>query len=135
MERCFNKTECDIRLKELIKPDKFDDVTPDSTVFIQHTCEETPEIVMNKKNKLWVLSSLQILTIMVFVFTVYVFKEQVKDYKDEFELKKTSIGNYTAKIVMNEAIIKEFKNYREENKQELGEIKRPAQDFKNYLKS
>jgi hypothetical protein len=59
-------------------------VSLDSTVFVQYTCEETPQHVKDTRTKLWMLSTLQILTLLVFVFAINLLKEQVKNYITKF---------------------------------------------------
>ena len=133
---CYGKNSCSLTLEQLIKKEKMADVTQDSTVFIQYTCEETPENVEDTHSKLWMLSTLQVLTLIVFVFAINILKEQTKQYKKEFQLKQTSVGNYTAKIMMSKAIIDNFKEHlatEHEGQYEFGEDEHPAQKFKEYL--
>ena len=133
---CYGKNSCSLTLEQLIKKEKMADVTQDSTVFIQYTCEETPENVEDTHSKLWMLSTLQVLTLIVFVFAINILKEQTKQYKKEFQLKQTSVGNYTAKIMMSRAIIDNFKEHlatEHEGQYEFGEDEHPAQKFKEYL--
>lgn len=67
-----------MHLEQIIKKDKLREVTHDSTIFIQYTCEETPDLVKDTLNKLWKLSTLQVLTLLVFVFAINILLEQTK---------------------------------------------------------
>ena len=67
-----------MQLEHIIKKEKMAGITQDSTVFIQYTCEETPEVVKDTREKLWILSTLQVLTLLVFVFAINILKEETK---------------------------------------------------------
>ena len=75
-------------------------MTHDSTMFVQYVCGESQEVVDDKRRKLWILSFLQVLTLLCFVAAIYYLKKFDIANKEIFQSETVNIGDYTVKFEM-----------------------------------
>lgn len=75
LEKCVGNNACELDIGDILKGDTNQiGLTQGSTFFVQYVCGESEQIVNEKRIKLWILSSLQILTLLCFLAAIYYLK-------------------------------------------------------------